>query len=128
MYIILCSSNSYTPILWFRELDDVWMLLCVLQEFLSSLSVVHRDLACRNILVCDNSLVKISDFGLSRTLVNQEAYVTTTKGVLPIRWMAPEALFYRTFDTQSDVWSYGILLWELYTLGKCPAYFVLVIK
>lgn len=128
MCIILYSSKSYTPILWFRELDDVWMLLCVLQEFLSSLSVVHRDLACRNILVCDNSLVKISDFGLSRTLVNQEAYVTTTKGVLPIRWMAPEALFYRTFDTQSDVWSFGILLWELYTLGKCPAFFVLVIK
>ncbi|CAI7996008.1 Fibroblast growth factor receptor 2 [Geodia barretti] len=89
-------------------------------EFLASLSVVHRDLACRNILVCENSLVKISDFGLSRTLVNQEAYVTTTKGVLPIRWMAPEALFYRTFDTQSDVWSYGILLWELYTLGGYP--------
>jgi serine/threonine protein kinase len=88
--------------------------------FLSSLSVVHRDLACRNILVCDNRLVKISDFGLSRSLVNEEAYVTTTKGVLPIRWMAPEALFYRTFDTQSDVWSFGILLWEIYTLGGYP--------
>lgn len=88
-----------------------------LQEFLASLGVVHRDLACRNILVCEDNMVKISDFGLSRLLVNQEVYVTTTKGVLPIRWMAPEALFYRTFDTQSDVWSFGILLWELYTQG-----------
>ncbi|XP_064401936.1 uncharacterized protein LOC135347802 isoform X2 [Halichondria panicea] len=89
-------------------------------EYLSSLDIIHRDLACRNILVGDNKNLKISDFGMSRHLPNEEAYVLTSQGQLPLRWMALETLFQREFNTSSDVWSYGVVLWEISTMGDLP--------
>ncbi len=88
------------------------------QEYLSSLDIIHRDLACRNILVGDNKNLKISDFGMSRHLPNEEAYVLTSQGQLPLRWMALETLFQREFNTSSDVWSFGVVLWEISTMGE----------
>ena len=79
---------------------------------------MHRDLACRNILVGDGKVLKVSDFGMSRLLPPDEVYVPTSHGLLPLRWMAIEALFYRHFSSKTDVWGYGVLLWEICTMGK----------
>ncbi|GAA6091369.1 ephrin type-A receptor 6, partial [Tachysurus ichikawai] len=89
--------------------------------YLSDIGYVHRDLAARNILVDDNLVCKVSDFGLSRVLEDDpEASYTTTGGKIPIRWTAPEAIQYRKFSSASDVWSYGIVMWEVMSYGERP--------
>ena len=75
-------------------------ILCILQEYLAALSVIHRDLACRNVLVGEGKVLKIADFGLSR---DTDLYVSTLSTKLPIRWMAPESIMDRLFSEKSDV-------------------------
>ncbi|XP_061549601.1 ephrin type-A receptor 4-like isoform X2 [Phycodurus eques] len=99
-------------------------------KYLSDMSYVHRDLAARNILVNSNLVCKVSDFGLSRVLEeDQEAAYTAREalgtylspgGKIPIRWTAPEAIAYRKFTPASDVWSYGIVMWEVISYGERP--------
>ncbi|XP_058886299.1 ephrin type-A receptor 3 isoform X2 [Acipenser ruthenus] len=90
-------------------------------KYLSDMGYVHRDLAARNILVNSNLVCKVSDFGLSRVLEDDpEAAYTTRGGKIPIRWTAPEAIAYRKFTSASDVWSYGIVLWEVMAYGERP--------
>ncbi|XP_060785606.1 ephrin type-A receptor 4b [Neoarius graeffei] len=90
-------------------------------KYLSDMNYVHRDLAARNILVNSNLVCKVSDFGLSRVLEDDpEAAYTTQGGKIPIRWTAPEAIAYRKFTSASDVWSYGIVMWEVMSYGERP--------
>ncbi|XP_075762425.1 ephrin type-A receptor 8 isoform X3 [Pelodiscus sinensis] len=90
-------------------------------RYLSDLGYVHRDLAARNVLINSNLVCKVSDFGLSRILEDDpEAAYTTTGGKIPIRWTAPEAIAYRTFSSASDVWSYGVVTWEVLAYGERP--------
>ncbi|XP_022049739.1 ephrin type-A receptor 2 isoform X1 [Acanthochromis polyacanthus] len=90
-------------------------------KYLSDMSYVHRDLAARNILVNNTLECKVSDFGLSRVLEDDpEGTYTTSGGKIPIRWTAPEAIAYRKFTSASDVWSFGIVMWEVMAFGERP--------
>ncbi|KAK6475667.1 fibroblast growth factor receptor 4-like [Huso huso] len=89
-------------------------------EYLASKRCIHRDLAARNVLVTEDNIMKIADFGLARGVHQIDYYKKTTNGRLPVKWMAPEALFDRVYTHQSDVWSFGVLMWEIFTLGGSP--------
>lgn len=90
--------------------------------YLASQHFVHRDLATRNCLVGENLSVKIGDFGMSRDVYSTDYYRVGGHTMLPIRWMPPESIMYRRFTTESDVWSLGVVLWEIFTYGKQPWY------
>ncbi|XP_031428786.2 ephrin type-A receptor 4a-like [Clupea harengus] len=90
-------------------------------RYLGDMSYVHRDLAARNILLNGNLVCKVADFGMSRVLEDEpEAAYTTRGGKIPIRWTAPEAIAYRKFTSASDVWSYGVVMWEVMSYGERP--------
>ncbi|KAJ2942682.1 hypothetical protein O0L34_g11223 [Tuta absoluta] len=91
-------------------------------QYLASHHYVHRDLAARNCLVSDDFVVKISDFGLSRDIYSSDYYRVQSKSLLPVRWMPPESILYGKFTTESDIWSYGVVLWEIYSYGLQPYY------
>nr|CAD7259749.1 unnamed protein product [Timema shepardi] len=88
--------------------------------YLSAKKFVHRDLAARNCMVAEDLTVKIGDFGMTRDIYETDYYRKGTKGLLPVRWMAPESLKDGVFTSFSDVWSYGVVLWEMATLASQP--------
>nr|WML96173.1 insulin receptor [Colaphellus bowringi] len=88
--------------------------------YLSAKKFVHRDLAARNCMVSEELTVKIGDFGMTRDIYETDYYRKGTKGLLPVRWMAPESLKDGLFASSSDVWSYGVVLWEMATLASQP--------
>lgn len=91
-------------------------------HYIGSRGIIHRDLAARNVLVDEHGCCKVADFGLSRSIRDSETdvYHQKSKGALPVRWMAPECLYLQVFTFKSDVWAFGILLWEIVTLGSTP--------
>lgn len=91
-------------------------------EYLTGHSVVHKDLAARNVLVGEQLHVKISDLGLSQEIYTSDYYRVNPKTLLPIRWMAPESIAFGKFTTESDIWAFGVVLWEIFSFGLQPYY------
>ncbi|XP_073992183.1 protein kinase receptor Ret oncogene isoform X3 [Rhodnius prolixus] len=88
--------------------------------YLAEIKLVHRDLAARNILLATGKVCKISDFGLTRDVYEDDTYLKKSRGRVPVKWMALESLADHVYTSKSDVWSFGIVLWELVTLGSSP--------
>lgn len=108
-----------------NRLDLSTLLLYAFQlstalSYLESKKYVHRDIAARNVLVSNDKCVKLADFGLSRWMGDDQSYYKASKGKLPIKWMSPESINFRRFTTASDVWMFGVCIWEILMFGIKP--------
>lgn len=112
-------NNPEGKALKLPELVDMASQIAYGMSYLEQVKLIHRDLAARNILVGENRIVKVADFGLARVIEDSE-YTARLGAKFPIKWTAPEAAMYGKFSIKSDVWSYGILLYELVTHGSIP--------
>ncbi|XP_044130016.1 ephrin type-B receptor 4 isoform X1 [Bufo gargarizans] len=113
------NDGQFTPI----QLVGMLRGIASGMRYLAEMNYVHRDLAARNILVNSNLVCKVSDFGLSRFLQEgstDPTYTSCLGGKIPIRWTAPEAIAFRKFTSASDVWGYGIVMWEVMSFGERP--------
>ncbi|XP_075152649.1 protein kinase receptor Ret oncogene [Haematobia irritans] len=127
-YLRLCRKIEYTgaeftdgmePMTVRSILSFAWQI-CKGMTYLTDIKLVHRDLAARNVLLADGHICKISDFGLTRDVYEDDAYLKRSRERVPVKWMAPESLADNVYTSKSDVWAFGVLCWELITLGASP--------
>lgn len=114
-----CENMSNAP----PKLDRILQMAIEIADgmaYLSTKKFVHRDLAARNCMVAEDLTVKVGDFGMTRDIYERDYYRKGSKGLLPVRWMAPESLKDGVFSSYSDVWSYGVVLWEMVTFASQP--------
>ncbi|XP_023295427.2 uncharacterized protein LOC111678362 [Lucilia cuprina] len=103
-----------------RNILSFALQICKGMTYLTEIKLVHRDLAARNVLLAEGKICKISDFGLTRDVYEDDAYLKRSRDRVPVKWMAPESLADHVYTTKSDVWAFGVLCWELITLGASP--------
>ncbi|GAU90828.1 hypothetical protein RvY_03191 [Ramazzottius varieornatus] len=120
--ILLPRDSVVANYLSLNDLFHIAVQVANGMQYLASQHFVHRDIAARNCLVGDNLTVKIGDFGMSRDVYSTDYYQIGEQALLPVRWMPPESVVYRRFTVESDIWSFGVLLWEIFTYGKQPWY------
>ncbi|NXF04409.1 ROS1 kinase, partial [Smithornis capensis] len=120
------KQKLQNPLLTVTDLLDICLDVCKGCVYLEKMHFIHRDLAARNCLVSERQyesssrIVKIGDFGLARDIYKNDYYRKRGEGLLPVRWMAPESLIDGVFTSRSDVWAFGVLMWETLTLGQQP--------
>lgn len=114
------NMNEYTLEISAAERLKIACDVCDGMSHLAAMKCVHRDLAARNILLAEGMVAKVSDFGLSRDIYTDNVYEKKTTGKLPAKWMAMESLDQGIYTSRSDVWSFGVLLWEIETGGCAP--------
>ncbi|NXG06558.1 ROS1 kinase, partial [Sakesphorus luctuosus] len=120
------KQKLQNPLLTATDLLDICLDVCKGCIYLEKMHFIHRDLAARNCLVSEKEyksfsrIVKIGDFGLARDVYKNDYYRKRGEGLLPVRWMAPESLIDGVFTNHSDVWAFGVLMWETLTLGQQP--------
>ncbi|XP_025066097.1 insulin receptor isoform X3 [Alligator sinensis] len=114
------ENNPGRPPPTLREMIQMAAEIADGMAYLNAKKFVHRDLAARNCMVAEDFTVKIGDFGMTRDIYETDYYRKGGKGLLPVRWMAPESLKDGVFTTYSDVWSFGVVLWEISSLAEQP--------
>ncbi|XP_022219359.2 tyrosine kinase receptor Cad96Ca isoform X2 [Drosophila obscura] len=114
------NTHGKSNILTSCDLTSFMYQIAKGMDYLTSRGIIHRDLAARNILISDDHTCKVADFGFARDIITSKIYERKSEGKLPIRWMATESLYDNIFSIKSDIWSFGILMWEIVTLGSTP--------
>ncbi|XP_062512194.1 fibroblast growth factor receptor 4-like isoform X2 [Corticium candelabrum] len=114
------SKETKTLLITAHKMFSFAIQIASAMEYLCDKQIVHCDLAARNVLVFEEEVLKVCDFGMARNVKSYGYYRRQSKGLLPLKWMSPECIMYKCYTQASDVWSFGVLLWEIATLGGSP--------